>query len=210
SIPGQVSEIYGLDEARSIPGVRDIFPRITRGSQVKFPENNVTKCGNVISALPEREAAIEAAETAARKVWIRLAAPNKETAAFLHLDRDLGNEESPFPPSAYMLPGPLQQKLHQIPDPEIRYEKILSGALAVLPFHDFLDAPLTDYHGRSPRESLEVIRTITGLELPIVENPSNNFAILGRRFWKALVRGSYQGALYHIDELMSQAVERNR
>jgi biotin carboxylase len=216
SIPGQVSEIYGLDEARSIPGVRDIFPRITRGSPVKFPENNVTKCGNVISVLPDREAAIEAAERAARKVWIRLSAPNKETAAFLNLDRDrdrdrdLRDEERPFPPSAYMLPGPLQQKLLQIPDPENRYEKILSGALAVLPFHDFLDAPLTDYHGRSPKESLEVVRTITGLELPIVEKPSDNFAILGRRFWKAFVRGSYQGALYHIDELMFQAVERNR
>jgi hypothetical protein len=175
---------------------------------VQFPENNVTKCGNVISLLPDREKAIHAAEEAARKVWIRLAAPNPETAAFLY--PDLYGEESSFPPSAFSLPAELRTVLLRIPDVEPRYERVLSGHIGLLPFPEFLEAPLRDYHGRRPMDSLSIIRTITSLELPILNTPSPDWATLGRRFWQAFVRGSYQGALYHIDELMSQAVERNR
>ena len=208
SIPGQVSEIYGLDEARSVPGIRDLFLRVSRNSRVKFPENNVSKCGNVISALPDRAAAIEAAERAARRIWIRLSAPNPETAAFLY--RDPKGEENPFPPSAYSLSPELKQKLLQISEPEIRLTHVRSGSMAILPFPGLLQSSLRDYQGRSPVESLETIRTITGLELPIQETPTPQVAPLGRRFWQAFVRGSYQGALYYIDELQSLAVERNR
>jgi biotin carboxylase len=208
SIPGQVAEVYGLDEGRQIPGVKEIFPRISKGSRVQFPENNVTKCGNVISLLPDREEAIHAAEEAARKVWIRLAAPNQETSAFLY--PDLSGEESPFPPSAFSLPAELRTVLLRIPDVEPRYEWVLSGHIGLLPFPEFLEAPLRDFHGRRPMDSLSILRTITGLELPILNTPSPDWATLGRRFWQAFVRGSYQGALYHIDELMSQAVERIR
>lgn len=208
SIPGQILTIYGIDEARSIPGVRDLFLRVSEGSRVQFPENNVSKCGNVISALPERDAAIEAAERAARRVWIRLSAPNLETASFLY--GDLDGAECPFPPSAYRLSPELKEKLLQIPEPEPRLDKVLSGSIAVVPFPELLESSLRDYQGRPVEESLHILRTITGLALPVLETPSPNMASLGRSFWQALVRGSYQGALYHIDELQSLAVERNR
>lgn len=208
SIPGQVAEIYGLDEASKLPGVKDIFPRINKGSRVQFPENNVTKCGNVIAVLPDRKGAIDAAETAARRVWIRLAAPNQETDAFLYTDLYL--EERQFPPSAFQITPQQRQELLQIPDPEPRYNLVLSGTIALLPFSGFLDSSLTDYHGNTPTDCLQILRTITGLTLPILTHPTPDTALLGRRFWLAFVRGSYQGILYYIDELMSQAVERNR
>jgi len=208
SIPGQVAEIYGLDEARQLPGVKDIFPRIKKGSRVQFPENNVTKCGNVIAALPNREAAIDAAETAARRVWIRLAAPHSETEVFLY--QDLYREEQQFPPSAYHLSPQQRQELLQIAEPEPQYHLVLSGAIALLPFPGLLDSTITDYHGNRPTESLQIVRTLTGLAIPIIAHPAADTAVLGRRFWQAFIRGSYQGALYHIDALMKEAVERNR
>jgi biotin carboxylase len=66
SIPGTVKAITGTETARNNPLVKDMFLRITEGSKVSFPENNVSKCGNIISAAPERIIAIEAAENAAR------------------------------------------------------------------------------------------------------------------------------------------------
>jgi len=208
SIPGQVAEVYGLDEAREIPGVQDVFSRISKGSRVQFPENNVTKCGNVISLLPDREEAIQVAEDAARRIWIRLAAPNQETSEYLY--PDLYTEENPFPPPAFVLSPELKQELLSISEIEAPYDHVLSGHIGLLPFQSFLDAPLRDYHGRKPTECLEILRTITGLELPILSTQSQDWAILGRRFWQAFVRGSYQGALYYVDELISRAVERNR
>jgi biotin carboxylase len=83
SIPGRVRSIQGQEAAGKIPCVKDLFMRAAVGGAVTFPENNVTKCGNVISAAPNREAAVEAAERAARSILIRLEAPNRDTEAFL-------------------------------------------------------------------------------------------------------------------------------
>lgn len=208
SIPGEVAEIYGIEEARAIPGVKDLFLRIAKGSRVQFPENNVSKCGNIISALPDRNEAIQAAEYAGRRVWIRLTAPHPETDTFLYGSPQ--EEEVPFPPSAYRLTALLKEDLRHIPELEPRRDRIRSGDIGLFPFPEFLDSALIDYHGRSPRESLEVVRTISGLSLPVTKDPSLPLTILGRRFWQAFIRGSYQGALYYIDELIGQAVQRNR
>ena len=83
SIPGTVKSISGIEAARSQPQVKDLFLRITEGSKVSFPENNVGKCGNVISAAPDRAAAVQAAEAAARSVLIRLDPADEETEYFL-------------------------------------------------------------------------------------------------------------------------------
>ncbi len=208
SIPGQVAELYGIDEAKAIPGIKDLFSRISRGSPVQFPENNVTKCGNVISALPDRDGAIEAAEQGARRVWIRLASPHAETEAFLFAQSSFSPRS--FPPPAYDLPQDLAQRLLAMPETPVDPEAVHHGSIALLDFPEFLKASLKDYHGRSPEESLQVVRTITGLALPLAAQPHTNTTLLGRRFWQAFVRGSYQGALYYIDELKSQGAQRNR
>jgi hypothetical protein len=53
--------------------------------------------------------------------------------------------------------------------------------------------------GRTVEESLEAVRLLTGLSLPLEAGSSDNKTILGRSFWAALIRGGYQGAVYLID-----------
>jgi biotin carboxylase len=172
SIPGIVHSIEGIDAARAIPGVKELFLRVQPGSRAVFPENNVSKAGNVISAAPTRKEAVDAAEKAARAVLIRLEAPNPETEAFLGSTAD-------FPPPAFAGKPP---------------DTILA----------FMESGLTDYMGRTPQETLDAIRQLTGFSLTVSEPFTlDGSRVLGREFWTALIRGGYQGAVYHIDSLFN-------
>jgi biotin carboxylase len=215
SIPGRVRSISGLEEAKAVPGVRDLFLRAEPGKDVRFPENNVTKCGNILAAAPAREDAIRAAENAARSILIRLEAPNAETGAFL---AGTGGREgsggktadgTAFPPGAFNLGPELRAALEKLPDPV----PAGGGDLSLVPFPEFLSSALADYAGRSPAESLDAVRRVTGLALPLSggEEAAPNLGPdtqrggkLGRAFWKALVRGGYQGAVYFLDNLIGQ------
>ena len=78
------------------------------------------------------------------------------------------------------------------------------SSLALYPFPAFIKSGLKDYVGRSVQESLEAVRSLTGLSLPefTVENTEssdNKGRYLGKGFWAALARGGYQGAVYYID-----------
>ncbi|MCL2066625.1 MAG: ATP-grasp domain-containing protein [Treponema sp.] len=175
SIPGTVKSIHGIEEARNLPMVKEVFTGITNGSKVTFPENNVTKCGNVIAAAEDRGKAIEAAENAARSILIRLDPDDKKTAEFL----SSAKPGMSFPPDAFDV------------NPEIIPEK---GCLA--PFRG-----LKDYCGRTVEECLEAVRVLTGFSLIEAIEKADNKIELRRSFWAALVRGSYQGAVYYIDNL---------
>jgi biotin carboxylase len=205
SIPGTVRSIHGLDEARSVPGVRDLFLRVETGSPVRFPENNVTKCGNVISAAPGREEAIRSAETAARSILIRLEAPDETTAAFLASFSPEGAPASRFPPNAFSLDNGLRALLGALAEGE-KVPGGREGEPALVPFPEFISSDLRDYMGRSVGESLAAVRRLTGLALPPAlpsaspsALPGGERLLLGRGFWAALVRGGYQGAVYYID-----------
>ena len=75
------------------------------------------------------------------------------------------------------------------------------GKAKLIPFPAFTKSGLKDYMGRSVQESLDAVRSLTGLKLPIVESCKEN--ALGRSFWKALIRGGYQGAVYYLDSIGS-------
>jgi biotin carboxylase len=201
SIPGKVRSIHGLDQARAMNHVKDIFLRITGGSPVRFPENNVGKCGNVISAAPSRNAAVLAAESAARTILIRLEPDQPETDAFLGHVAAGGS----FPPCAYTLSPELRGALDSLPNPPV---PAISRAahetpfMEIYPFPAFSGSELRDYAGRTPEESLAAIRIITGLPLPIIEKGVSQNIVLGRLFWSALVRGGYQAAVYFIDTIL--------
>lgn len=98
SIPGTVRSVYGVREARGKPFVKDVFLRINPGDAVNFPVNNVSKCGNVISAAPDYQDAVNAANSAAREILIDLEYPNAATEEFLA-------SKSGFPPDAYFAGG---------------------------------------------------------------------------------------------------------
>jgi biotin carboxylase len=195
SLPGRVRSIQGLEEARAVQGVRDLFLRVEPGKEVRFPENNVTKCGNVLAAAPGREEAVGAAEKAVRSILIRLEAPNAETGAFLAGAGARGGSEA-FPPDAFTLSPGLRSALEKLPDPALD----AGGDLSLLPFPEFLASGLRDYVGRDALESLEAVRRITALPLPLAGGAARG-GKLGRSFWKALIRGGYQGAVYFLDNL---------
>jgi biotin carboxylase len=209
SIPGKVRSVEGIEKARVMPFVRDVFSRIKPGDSVSFPENNVTKCGNIISAAASREDAINAAEKAGRSVLIRLEAPNAATEAFLAVS-PLG-EKAGFPPDAFNASKQLLSLLSALPQTK---KQLISGLFRggvlqtqgtqrnetwrIFPFPEFTESTLKDYMGRSVEGCLNAVRSLTEMELPILQEVQEA-PFLGRSFWQALIRGGYQGAVYYID-----------
>jgi biotin carboxylase len=185
SIPGLVNTIKIMESAENNKYVKNIFFRAHERERVIFPENNVSKCGNVISAAPDRKDAVTAAEEAARGILIRLAPHDTATDIFLSADEDASN----WPPSAFSVSEDVRKALAALPSgkPDLR-------RAAIAPFPALLDRGAVDYAGRSVAESLEAVRTLTGLPLPLDREGS-----FGREFWTALLRGGYQGAAYILD-----------
>jgi biotin carboxylase len=203
SIPGRVLSIEGIETAKVMPYVRDVFSRVKRGMAVTFPENNVTKCGNIISAAPDKETAVKAAENAARSILIRLQTPNYETAAFLAVPP---SENPVFPPDAFAVGKELLSLLaglNETADFPAEEEPVL------LPFPEFTESGLLDFMGRTVKESLDAVRLLTGFSLPFASKESlaggATVSFLGRSFWQALIRGGYQGAVYYIDSITKGA-----
>jgi hypothetical protein len=209
SIPGIAASLEGLEAAKNLPHIRDIFPRIGPGSRVCFPENNVSKGGNIISAAPDRETAIRAAEEAARSLLIPLDLPGpgqpRETEAFLA-------SREPFPPPAFTVNREILDALEGLPPTKFGFKP---PNMAVLPFPVFMNAPLADYMGRSPAESFEAVQKLTGLRRagmslsletaqPGKRSPEES-PFFGREFWAALIRGGYQGGAYYIEKILTEA-----
>ena len=192
SIPGTIKQIAGLNDAQNLPFVKDLFSRIAEGGKVSFPENNVTKCGNIIACAPERGDAVTAAETAAKSILLRLDLSDAETAAFLCA-------KTAFPPDAFPLTDELKAALLQIPD--YSPQKGSGENYSIYPFPAFCSSGLRDYMGRTVEEALKAVRLLSGFTLPLAEKNADNKFILCRSFWDALIRGSYQGAVYYIDNL---------
>ena len=200
SIPGAVRSIHGVEEAGALPQVKDVFLRVQPGGRVTFPENNVAKCGNVITAAAVRETAVNAADSAVRTIRIRLEAPNAETDAFLRLSPGACPGGNGFPPDAFSLTPALAALAAALPEsvlpPASSVPAILPGP-SLIPFPALAGSGLRDYQGRTVEESLKAVRELTGFPLVLDANPGVPF--LGRGFWAALIRGGYQGALYYVD-----------
>ena len=202
SIPGIVSSIVGVENARIMPHVRDVFVSAKAGKAVNFPENNVMKCGNVISVAERREDAVLSAKRASRSILIRLQAPNEASEAFLAVNEDA--QHGSFPPPAFPLDEKLVSALNALEPDSIQRGTNTGKSPVLLDFPQLCESELTDYMGRSVGECLDAVRLLSGFELPLVK-PGTAFEdnpVLGRQFWQAFVRGGYQGAVYFIDCLV--------
>jgi biotin carboxylase len=205
SIPGKV---YSIIKKELPPHVKDVFFRVKEGERVRFPENNVSKAGNVIAVAPDRKSAVSVAESAVRNILIRLSTPDAETEAFLGIGErssktiaeSANTHATPqFPPDAFTVSPTillaLERMSESLGNPEgSRYN------ISIMPFPEFTEGGLTDYVGRSIAESLDAVRLLTGQTLPITDSAATTSVVLGRVFWQAFIRGGYQGAAYVVDK----------
>ena len=213
SIPGQVASVSGLEAARAAPFVKDVFPRAGAGDTVVFPQNNVEKCGNVLSAAPSRREAVEASEAACRKIILRLKPYVAETDAFLAALHSPAEQQT-FPPNVLQFAAPLAGAVCTASfavasgdtGTGTSFEQLLSNAVYTekdgffLP--DFLAAALDsayDLQGRTLRELLcQALEEEPGLASLL---RVSELADMQQKnaYWKALIRGGLQGLLYRYD-----------
>ena len=189
SIPGTVKYIENIKDY-SDRAVFDVLPRATVsiGSEVDFPRNNVEKCGNVIAVSHSREAAVAVAEDAVSDVFITLEADNPRTEAFLAGNQ--ASDEAAFPPDAF-------GKLSEEELKEIAAEK--SEIPANSNAADFIPKVLqsAEYINKKDWNYNTIKTTAQKFDILRPKHPALN----SERFWKAVMRGGIQAAVYVSDTI---------
>ena len=187
SIPGVVSVIYGEDKAVASPFVKNVFFRVKEGSRVDFPRNNVEKCGNVISRCADRSLSLKGAEMAVSEIVLRLEKNNESTQNYL-----MGVEnkyEKGFPYSAYELSS----------DELIAFEKEVESLDSVIIGENesiVIPESLASFAGE--RQDFNY-RTILNTLDKVKKYAGARKSVPAIKFWKSLIRGGVQGALYAVD-----------
>ena len=187
SIPGVVSVIYGEDKAVASPFVKNVFFRVKEGSRVDFPRNNVEKCGNVISRCADRRLSLKGAEMAVSEIVLRLEKNNESTQNYL-----MGVEnkyEKGFPYSAYELSS----------DELIAFEKEVESLDSVIIGENesiVIPESLASFAGE--RQDFNY-RTILNTLDKVNKYAGTRKSVPAIKFWKSLIRGGVQGALYAVD-----------
>ncbi len=62
--PGIVKSIYGVDNAKALKGVKNVFINVQEGDIVRTPTNNIEKSGHIISVAKTRDEALKIIEKA--------------------------------------------------------------------------------------------------------------------------------------------------
>ena len=183
SIPGTVEYIENINDYTD-RAVFDILPRatVTIGGQVEFPRNNVEKCGNVIAVSHDRGAAISSAEDAVSNVFITLQPKNEKTEAFLNSE-----SSDTFPPSAF---GRLSEE---------ELASITGNIPSDKKTADFIPEVLktTDYIKKRDWNYNTIAETARKFDILRPKHPELD----AKKFWKNILRGGIQGAVYYSDSL---------
>ena len=205
SVPGIVKEVVGLETAREVPFVKDIFPRSGAGDTVVFPHNNVQKCGNVIASAPSQKEAAAAAEKAVSKIVVRLTPCVRETDDFFSdaeagaseiaaskvrlaqkADTDFADQASGgdrFPPDAYVATS-LSESVTGIIPKGFRASDCVPPVLRRL-----YESDERDWNHRSFAETCSLFDELCP------DHPDLD----AKKFWRAGLRGGLQGMLYYAD-----------
>ena len=197
SIPGIIDEIIGLEDAKIATNVKEVFPRAKKGSRVVFPQNNVEKCGNVISVSSTYDDAIISSKNAIKNIFLRLKPKEKVTDDFL-FSINLIDQEI-YPPNYFVFPNIKGHSLTDILtlsnfviEDEIVYPISLQENL------DFESEPF----GFSIREALKkafLIEPKLKEELFYLVKNQNIGKERLVKYWLALIRGGMQGLIYWFD-----------
>jgi biotin carboxylase len=197
SIPGTIRGIEGVEQARTEKGVREIFLRVEPGSKVTFPTNNVEKCGNVISCLDSRAEAVAAAEKAASRILLRLSPENSETDGFLFSAQLLSDGWDAFTLSDSSNREALQAMAPFQGEPDALSAE---GPIRICLIPSVDGEQGRDWHGLP---LVEAIRRIGELCRAVFQTDMGrgDVFVLGSVFWRAILRGGVQGAVYLLDSI---------
>ncbi len=227
SAPGRVRRANKFASLRNRDGVAEVFQRVRTGDHVRFPRNNVEKCGNIIAVGDTRGEAVTSALKAIRSIVIELEPGNGETAAFLFgpqtpaAHHAFGLEDpcnraalAAMPPLCGILEnrgGRQRSDAKAPPSPVSGGNGRARGSTAelkVLALPHLEREHQRDWRGLTPRETIAELRR----ERSIAFVPgSSGESALGGVFWRAFLIGGLQGARYLIDtieECEYEAVER--
>lgn len=186
SVPGQIEYIENINEY-SDKAVFDILPRATAniGAKVDFPRNNVEKCGNVIAASENRQIAIEAAQDAVSNIFITLKPNVKETDDFLA--GKTKNDEKKFPPSAFAeIPSEILDEISQIIPKNQKISDFIPEVLKKAEYSNMKDWSFNTI--LQIAQKFDILR-------------KNHPELDAKKFWKAVLKGGLQGAVYFSDSL---------
>ena len=214
SIPGRVDSVEGTEEARCVAAVRDLFVRVAAGRDVDLPTSNVEKCGNAIACHASRDRAIEAALTATQTVVVRLQAGNQRTEAFLFGDDrrmgafgEVGQQllaRMDAAPAATTAANAVPAASEPIAGGVGAH-----GAVSVIGHPALLASDASDWHGLrladAAHRALELGRGQLITPTSASAGVAGSARCIDRCFWRALLRGSVQGALYVLDEVRRSA-----
>ncbi|WP_428768544.1 ATP-grasp domain-containing protein [Treponema sp. HNW] len=203
SIPGKIKETLFFEKAEKRNGVCDFFPRAHVNDTVDFPQNNVEKAGNVLACAPGYEKASDCAAAAVKTVFLRLEERNITSGHFLFQALDTA-----YPPSAFQLPPDVLRKLETLEysqkSPVCLTEKMHIRLPPVL--EDCAD--LTDWNGRSLRETVDLYNELYKKQsaLPKSGEVLYSSSFSDREFWHCLIRGGLQGAVFYFDSRRSECL----
>lgn len=195
SIPGIVRGVEGIDAARAVAGVHEVFVLAGAGRKMVFPTSNVEKAGNVIAADGSRAVAMEAAEAAAARILVRLEPGDEHTAAFLFGDPG----RCPHPAFAEAGEG-VRSAVARLPAYTGTPPRPgATGPVAVLAPAGMSSETARDWHGLTMAEAAAVLER-HGLVRLVPAPPASGFS-LGSVFWRAFLRGSAQAGGWVVDSL---------
>ena len=193
SIPGTVVKVEGTERIRD--EVDELFLRVGSGSKVRFPANNVQKCGNIICVDSDRQSAVARARNACKSIRIQLKPFDAGTSDFLFGDVDR------WAPNAYHLTDAANQ-----------------GCVAAMQgFYGPAGAPLRgvvalpaidteiaeDWHGLAMGAALRSLLGRAHLVAVPADGIPEGDLVLGGLFWRAFLRGGEQGGRWVIETIKS-------
>lgn len=184
SIPGQVEYIENINEY-SDKAVFDVLPRstVSLGSKVNFPRNNVEKCGNIIAVSNDDKIAIDAAQDAVSNIFITLKPDTKETEDFLSGISQ--QDEKGFPPSAFeQIPPDILDSVDQIIGENQKVSDFIPKVLQNPEYEN-----IKDWNFNTIKQ--------TALKFDILRKNHPEFDL--KTFWKAVLKGGLQAAVYFSD-----------
>jgi biotin carboxylase len=194
SIPGIVASVSGLEEARAIPCVREVFPRVAAGDAVTFPVNNVEKCGNCLAVSAARDIAVTAAETACRLIFLRLKPCVAVTDDFL--SAGLCGSGS-FPPDAFPVASDIVARAFAQGSVNLKTVPNIPVPVPadIVPCLD----TARDWQGRSLAEAIRFSCLIEPGLVSALSGAAGSGSTRLETLWTHLLRGSVQGLVYTYD-----------